>query len=197
MIDDRYELATPPTGLPVSLTEVKAWLKITHTSEDTLLTALLNSAISKAELFTNRVFLERTYKGYFSALDCSCFEVGLFITLRRSPVQSVTSVKVYSNDVLETIDTEDYDLKIQDGFSRIVFSLLEYSPDVMPFPYEVVFVAGYGDAADVPAPIKLAIQMMVAYWYQNRGDCGAGDEIPGTAKAILREYRIINTFGVD
>jgi len=92
--------------------------------------------------------------------------------------------------------SDDYNLKPSSGFSKVVFEEVNESPDCVPYPYQVAFTAGYGaTASTVPDPIKLAIKQIVAYWYKNRGDCGKGDELPGTAKALLREYRIINTYG--
>lgn len=195
MGNDFYTVTVDPAVQPVTLDEAKLWCKVTHTVDNALITALIVAATQKAELFTNRIFIERTIQGEFAGFECSQHEKGYFIELRRSPVQSVTSVKVYIDDVLTTISADEYNLKSVHGFSRIVFEEVNDNPDYIPYPYQVVFVAGYGLAVAVLEPVKLAIKEAVCYWYQNRGDCACGDELPGTAKAILREYRILNTFG--
>jgi uncharacterized phiE125 gp8 family phage protein len=194
MITDFYEIETAATEQPVTLTEVKAWCKITNTTEDALLTALIKAATEKAEKFTNRVFITRTITGHISGLARSCYEVGVFLTLRRAPLGSVTTVKVLEDDTLATVDSDDYNVKDTGGFPRIVFEEVNESPDRVPYPYQVEFVAGYGAAAAVPDAIKTAIMEAVCYWHSNRGDCGGGDELPGIAKGILREFKIINTF---
>jgi uncharacterized phiE125 gp8 family phage protein len=195
MITDNYVVKTPATEQPVTLTEVKAWCKITNATEDALITALIKAATEKAEKFTNRVFITRTFTGHISGLDRSpCYEVGVFLTLRRAPLGSVTSVKVLEDDTLETVSSDDYNVKDTGGFPRIVFEEVNDSPDRVPYPYQVEFVAGYGAAAAVPDAIKTAIMEAVCYWHSNRGDCGGGDELPGIAKGILREFKIINTF---
>jgi uncharacterized phiE125 gp8 family phage protein len=195
MVTDFYEIETAASEQPVTLVEAKAWCKITNSTEDTLITALIVAATEKAEKFTNRVFITRTITGHISGLDCSQYERGLFIALRRAPLVSVTTVKVLVDDTLETVSSDDYNVKETGGFPRIVFEEVNENPDSLPpYPYQVEFVAGYGAAAAVPEAIKTAIMEAVCYWHSNRGDCGGGEELPGIAKGILREYKIINTF---
>ena len=196
MIDDFYEQAAVVT-YPVSLAEVKLWCKLsTSTVEDTLLNSLITAATEAAEKYTNRLFISRTVTGYYAFLDGSSdFENGYFITLRRAPVTAVTTVKVYVDDVLTTIEATEYNLKQSNGgFSRIVFEEVNDSPDYGSYPYQVAFTAGYGVATAVPEMIKTAIKETIANWYQNRGDCGSGSELPSIAKGILGAYRISNTF---
>lgn len=195
MTSDNYELIVPATENPVTLEDAKAWCKVCHSSEDTLFQALITAATQKAERFTNRVFIERTFTGFFSGLSCSKFEKGLYLELRRAPLISVSSVEATVDDEQETTSTDDYDVKENPGFSRIIFNEVSQSLDLIPYPWQVDFVAGYGAAAAVPEPIKMAIRETVCYWRANRGDCGKGDELPSIAKAILGEYRIVNTYG--
>jgi uncharacterized phiE125 gp8 family phage protein len=196
MITDYYLQTSTPATYPVTLVEVKLWLRITHDAEDDLLNSLITAATEKAEKITNRVFIERTYTGNFSGLDCSNYDVGFFIALRRAPLIEITLLEVTVDDSTVTIYDTDYNIKKTGGFPRIVFEEVSDRPDLIPYPYQVAFTAGYGAAAVVPEPIKTAIKEMIAYWYQNRGDCGGrGGEIPAIADGILQEYRIVNTFG--
>jgi uncharacterized phiE125 gp8 family phage protein len=195
MGNDRYEVTVPAAEEPVTLSEVKSWCKITHSSEDALLTALIKAAVSKSELFTNRVFIQRTFTGFFSTLECSKFEKGLFFTIRRAPLLSVSAMEVTEDDSQAAVSTDDYNVKKTAGFSRVIFSELNNSPDLIPYPWQIEFVAGYGAASDVPEPLKVAIKAAVCYWYSNKGDCADTKELPGISRMILSEYRIVNTFG--
>jgi uncharacterized phiE125 gp8 family phage protein len=204
MINDYYTITSAAAEDPVTLAEAKAWCKKTTDEEDDIFTALISAATAKAELITNRVFVERTYTGYFSGIECYCRSVGsytistYYIALRRGPVidtANVTSVTVTVDDSDETVSTDDYNVQLDDGFSRIVFEEINESPDSIPYPYQVAFTAGYGAASAVPEPIKTAIKEIVHYWYQNRGDCDESKEVPNIAKGILKEYRILNTYG--
>jgi len=197
--NDRYDVIIPPAEEPVTLTEAKAWCKITHSSEDALITALIKSATSKLELYTNRVFVERTFTGFFSGLECSKYERGLYFALRRAPLLSVSTIEVTEDDVQVTVSADDYNVKETAAFSRVIFSELNNSPDVIPYPWQVDFTAGYGAAADVPEPIKTMIKQYVCFLYTNKGDCadagGKTGGIPEIVRAIADEYRIVNTFG--
>jgi uncharacterized phiE125 gp8 family phage protein len=193
-MSDFYEIKTAATEEPVTKAEAKTWCKVTNTTEDDLFTELIVSATAKAELITNRVFITRTFTGYFSGFECSCYS-WRFLTLRRAPLLAVTNIKVMVDESLETISTDDYEVKEESSFSRVIFSEINETPDLIPYPYQVEFTAGYGAAAAVPGPIKTAIKEIVCYWHQNRGDCGEGGELPKLASEILKEYRIVHTFG--
>jgi len=195
MGNDYYNIIVPADEEPITLAETKAWCKVTHTAEDGVFEALIKAATAKAEKFTNRVFIERTFTGFFAGLECSKYEKGLFLALRRGPLLSVATIEVTVDESQETVSTDDYDVKLTSGYSRIIFNEFDESPDVIPYPLQVDFTAGYGAAADVPGPIKTAIKEAACYWYSNRGDCAVGEELPGIAKGILSEYRIVNTWG--
>ena len=53
--------------------------------------------------------------------------------------------------------------------------------------------AGYGDeASDVPAPIRHAIKLLVAHWFEQREPVVLGSapqEVPGTVAGLLLPYR--------
>ena len=58
---------------------------------------------------------------------------------------------------------------------------------------EIAFVAGYGAAAaDVPAPIRQAILLLVAHWHEHREPVAIGDAdapVPPTVSDLLQPYR--------
>lgn len=192
---DFYTVTTPASELPVTLAEAKAWCVIEHALDDTLIDALIKSATEIAEKFTNRVFVERTFKGQFAHLQCSKFEIGPFVEPRRASLKSITSVQILVDSVLE--DVTDYKEKPESSFSRLIFTDSLPSGDDVPYPLEVVFVAGYGAASVVPEAIKTAIKELVCFMYTHKGDCDIKcdeNNIPTGAKSILKKYRIINTY---
>jgi uncharacterized phiE125 gp8 family phage protein len=58
---------------------------------------------------------------------------------------------------------------------------------------EIAFSAGYGDAGtDVPAPIRQALVLLVAHWFENREPLradAAQAEIPHMVSTLLAPYR--------
>jgi uncharacterized phiE125 gp8 family phage protein len=60
---------------------------------------------------------------------------------------------------------------------------------------ELDVVCGYGDAAsDVPEPLRQAIRLLVAHWYENRGlaTLGAVTVLPATVAALIAPYRVLS-----
>jgi uncharacterized phiE125 gp8 family phage protein len=59
----------------------------------------------------------------------------------------------------------------------------------------VEYTAGYGDtAADVPAPLRQAMLLMIGHWYEHReavitGSISTG--LPLAARALLAPYRVM------
>ena len=55
---------------------------------------------------------------------------------------------------------------------------------------------GYGDAAiDVPEPLRQAIRLLVAHWYENRGlivPAASIAVLPATVAALIAPYRMLS-----
>ena len=54
---------------------------------------------------------------------------------------------------------------------------------------------GYGDGAlEVPEPLRQAIRLLVAHWYENRGLAAIGTVtvLPSTVGALLAPYRMLS-----
>jgi uncharacterized phiE125 gp8 family phage protein len=61
---------------------------------------------------------------------------------------------------------------------------------------ELDIETGYGDAPeDAPEPLRQAIRVLVAHWYENRGLIAAGQGVaalPETAGALIKPYRVLS-----
>jgi uncharacterized phiE125 gp8 family phage protein len=59
--------------------------------------------------------------------------------------------------------------------------------------FEIAFSAGYGDGADnVPAPLRQAIMLLVAHWFERPEPVVLGataQEVPATVAGLLLPYR--------
>lgn len=61
--------------------------------------------------------------------------------------------------------------------------------------YRITFTAGYGTAADIPSPLKKAMRMLVAHWYNQRETTGSegrsvGKEVLYGLVSLAGRYRI-------
>lgn len=188
-------VVTPPAAYPVSLAEVRAQLGIETTDEDPRLTALIAAATEMAEAYTGRALLERTYRGFLG-----CFPACRHIDMPRSPLQSVTHVKAYADDdAAETLDVGDYYVDTASLTGRIVLRSGSSWPTVARVAngVEVQWVSGFGpDMNDVPSDMRdsfrLAIQVIVGWLFENRGDEQSPKTMPAAAEALLGPWRILN-----
>ena len=79
-------------------------------------------------------------------------------------------------------------------------SALCFAPWALPAPerpalgIEVDVVVGYGDAAvDVPEPLRQAVRLLIAHWYENRGlmSEAATAVLPQNVAALIAPYRML------
>jgi uncharacterized phiE125 gp8 family phage protein len=119
------------------------------------------------------------------------------IDIPRWPMQSVTSVKTYDESGNETAVTvaDTFDVDAQSTPARVALQRGATWPTAMRAvnAIEMVYVAGYGDAAtDVPAPLKRAVKQLAAQLYTSRGDsCSTTDAYSKSgAAAIVGQYRV-------
>lgn len=198
MINDRYVQISEPVENPVSLSEVKSWLRVRVDNDDTLIESLINTAVLFGEKYTGRLFANRVVQGYFGGLDASNMENTYFIQVRRSPLSALSAVEVYSDGSYQAFT--DYKLRIMSSYSRILFpnGISDANPDTDEvFPIRVVFDAGYGTQEDVPADIKTALKAHISFMYENRGDVIAEGRLsmPLETRAIYDgKYVILDTF---
>jgi uncharacterized phiE125 gp8 family phage protein len=194
-MDDFYSVGTEPAEQPVTLNETKLFLRVDGDGDDTLITALIKAATIKAEKYTGRFFVERTVTASFSGADVTRCERFPFLKLRRAPLVSITSFEAIVDDTLTTVDADSYQLKQTSSFARILLTESITADDV-PYPLVVVALVGYGKAKVVPDSIKDAIKMLVAFYYENRGDVEPDGKVgmPWEVKSVLSPYKIIDTF---
>lgn len=181
--NSKYILKTANANLAVSLVDMKLYLKIQTAVEDALITSLIKVATLLAEKYTGIEILDKTFTMYLDFFPYfkrygnrveENFDVNT-IQVKRSKLKSITYIKYYSNEILTTLDNTFYDFKKDNQYSRI-YIIDESSSwpamDTRQQSVEIEFEAGHGDDdTELPEDLKLAIKRIVAYLYQNRGDC--------------------------
>ncbi len=183
-------LTVAPAAEPISLADAKAHLRVDAADED----ALISSLIVAARMFVERnLGLALITQGWSYFLDF--WPRSTCVTLPLAPVQAVSAVTLHDAAGGTTeLDPEDYAV---DGLSvpaRLV--LKGAAPAVVARElnaFEIAFTAGYGDAAsDVPAPIRQAITLLVAHWFERREPVVLGSsaqDVPMTVAGLLLPYR--------
>lgn len=132
---------------PLTVAELKLWMKITFTDDDVLIGELISSAREYLEQYTGLSLAQREI-----TIVCDLEDD---FTLPYGPAQSITSVsKRWSSSWVDADIDIDYE-KIENIF-RPYFAGM----------YKIVYVGGY---SDLPFALEQDIKRLVSYGYQNRG----------------------------
>lgn len=182
-----------PAVEPVTVAEANAHLRLDGSAEDILVASLI---------LTSRLHIE-------AALGLALITQGWRLTLDRwpqsreaehgevrfplRPVQAVASVTVRALDGSPAIVAPD--TYLLDGHAlppRLVPNAAWPVPGRRAAGIEIAFTAGIGSAAaDVPAPIRHAILLLVAHWYEHRDPLEIGSPaaaIPPAVSEILKPF---------
>ncbi|MDX2288556.1 MAG: head-tail connector protein [Hyphomicrobiaceae bacterium] len=184
-------LTSGPAAEPISVAEAKAHLRIDGDSEDVLLASLV---------LTSRLHIEAALglalitQGWRLVLDRWPKGGDLRIPLR--PIAAVSEIRVRdAMGVATEVDADSYIADVESNPPRIVATTagIPQSGRVAG-GIEIDLVAGYGATADaVPAPIRHALLLLVAHWYEHRDpvEIGApGAAIPDAVSRLLKPYRM-------
>ncbi len=173
----------------ITVADLKAHMRVTHTAEDTLISALRSAAISWIEEHCNIKLGSYTARGYLPGFYNAYLPIG--------PVTAITEVKYqttadrdYATD-LSTLAAGNWYTDTISQPARIAFRDYPQVYDYALMPVVVTFTAGY---STMPAPVLQAIRLLVADMYENRQE-----EVTGTITtrlkfgldALLNPFRII------
>jgi uncharacterized phiE125 gp8 family phage protein len=181
-------LLTPPAAEPLSLGEVKEFLRVEHEADDELVAALIASARGEVEFATRRVLIAQTWRIVLHRWPPS----GRIVS-PASPLRTLEAARVV--DAAGEADELDTGAFLLDTSS--VPGVIAFSRGSLPAPgrtlagIELDVTAGYGAAADVPAPILQAIRLLVARAYEQR-DRVAPDALPETVAKLIAPFRVVS-----
>lgn len=184
-------LLSGPAVEPIALAEAKAHLRVDTSSEDSLIQSLIMASRLHIEAALDLALITQTWRHQRDVWPPSRV---LILPLR--PIQSVTAVTLHDDD--ETSRSLDTGAFVLDGFAnpaRLVWRGHGAVPaaGMVANGIEIDFVAGHGDgAADVPQPIRQALLLLVAHWYENREPVEIGataTSIPAGVSELLMPYR--------
>lgn len=194
-------LYAAPTLEPVDLDEAKAHCNVDVNDDDELIRGLIAAARQTVETHTRRALCEQTWDLKLDTFtDCHYYEDGA-IVLPFPPVSSITSITYLdTSGDSQTWSSSLYRTDLPSGPHASRARITPAFGVYWPSSYSVIsavtirFVCGYGDANDVPEPLKAAIKMLVSHWYRQREPVtvGAGNTamaIPITIDHLLWPFR--------
>jgi len=181
-----WKVTTAPVNEPWTLAEVKSYLKIDDSNEDTMLSTLIKGARMVAESYLNQGLITQTVTEKLDRLGDPT------IYLSVSPVLAVSSFQyANSENTTATFAATDY---VVDTFSKPARLNLGYGK-TWPTLYgnindvTITYTVGYGtESSAVPFQIRQAILLMVADTYENRQDYVK--KLPTASQYLLDQYRV-------
>jgi len=183
-------LTAAPAAEPISLAEAKAHLRIDTDDEDTLIASLIVAGRTLVERNLGLALITQGWSYFLDHWPEACC-----ISLPLSPVQAVSAVTVHDEDGGSSVlDADGYAVDVLSVPARLTLTSATPPAVTRAFnAFEVAFTAGYGDAAtDVPQPIRQAVTLLVAHWFERREpvEFDAGPQgVPGIVAGLLQPYR--------
>lgn len=156
---------TAPASEPVTLPEMKLFLKVDGTADDALITALIQAAREYGEVYTKRSFFTTIWELTLDGFPSKGIE------LPRPPLASVTSITYYDeNGDSQVITPTDYfvDTKSEPGWVLPAFGLNWPTARDQANAVTIVYTSGFADVGDIPESIKTWLKVRVATLYENR-----------------------------
>jgi uncharacterized phiE125 gp8 family phage protein len=179
-----------PALEPVSIAEAKAHLRVDAATEDTFIASLITTSRLQVEAILGLALVQQSWTWRFDAWPSG----GVKLPLR--PIIAVASVRTQNSDLsYTTVAASNYILDPQGPPPRLVPINAGFpKPGIAALGVEIQFTAGFGPAAgDVPAPLRQAILLLTAHWYENREPVISGAPavtFPDAVIALLEPYRM-------
>lgn len=184
-------VTTPPAGYPVSVEEMETQLRLGDSGEDTFLTAIIAAATAQIEWVSGRSLLTQSLTLTLPRFPLSSLKP---VWLMRGPVASLTSVSYVDADGA-TQTLASCQLEKTEFGAKLLPPLDDPWPDTQDLKVDavsIVYVAGYGAASAVPAPLKQAIVLLASDFYERRTETVVGASVGslGLIDALVAPYRI-------
>ena len=195
-------MITAPTVEPLTLEQVKAHLRVSHTDDDSTIEIYMRAArmtVEGPEGFLGRALVTQVWELVLDGFPINEIKIPL------PPLQTVDSIKYDdSNGNEQAVSTQDYWVDNVNEPGWVVLT----AGTVWPTPLDAVnsvrvrFTAGYSPTADsppdlranVPFDIKAGMLLLIGSMYEHREENVVGVTAPASlpfgAEALLRPRRV-------
>ncbi|TCT02818.1 putative phiE125 gp8 family phage protein [Tepidamorphus gemmatus] len=185
-------LTAPPAAEPVALADIKTFLKIEHDDDDALIGALIAAARLHVEAAVRRVLVSQGWRLTLDAWPPPA-GAGRQIDIPLGPVLAIGSLAVLDPEgVAVPLDPAAWTADTAGIPARLL--VRDAPPPGVPLGgIRIDYTAGYGDPAEVPAPLVQAVRLIAAHWYETREPVafgGPANMVPETIAALIAPYRV-------
>ncbi|MBL4801738.1 MAG: phage head-tail connector protein [Emcibacter sp.] len=163
----RIELISEAERLPVLLSEVRDFLKISHPDEDAMIAGYIRAATGACENFIGRKLIAQKWQ-----LILNDWGNSGEIQIPLSPVLAIDKMEYWNGTSFQEIAAGDYLLDNTSYQAKILPDATSQwpEPDRNVAGIQIVVSAGFGEGQnDVPHDIRLGILHWVAAAYEGAG----------------------------
>lgn len=175
-----------PAVEPVTVPEMKAYLRVDDDdAQDDLIAGLVKAARLTVEAASRRILIEQRWRVVLDRWP----QDGT-VTLPLLPVIAVDGIEIFDAAGTATeIPAGSIDSDLLSDPPRVTVSDAP-EPGRARNGIAIDLRAGYGATSDaVPATFKLAIRILVAHWFENRGDIPGEQILPAAALSLLAPFQ--------
>ena len=176
----KLECIVQPEQEPLTLTDVKAYLRIDGDTEDALLASLISAAREYCESYQHRAYGEQTLRLTLPAIDAQAS-----IELPRSKdLVEIKNISVNNNFGTKEI-VDDYTISYSSINANLSLMVAVLADDDLCIDYIV--------KGDCDQSTMMAMRLLVASWYENRlaVDSKSYNEVPFAVTALLNPGRVL------
>lgn len=185
-------MTAAPAVEPVTLAEAKAHLRVDDAAEDAYISSLIVTSRLQIEAALGLALITQSWRWTIDE-----WPHGDALELPIRPVQEISSVEIaHATGLTTTVSPSSYKLDGSGTPARL--TLMTLSPPLPDLPTNgivITITAGFGTApADVPQPIRHALLLLVAHWFECREPNATGKPaagIPEAVNALLTPYRVV------
>ena len=207
-------VTTQPTTEPVSLQEVKQYLRVEDNTDERVIRPFIQATRMAAEEHIGRALVSQTLTLFIDAYDDTNDPLWEgtrtgpylnyyknYIQLPKPPLVSVSSVSTFDDSDNETtMAASRYYVDNVREPGRVVLRQGETFPTALRVAnaIKVVYVAGYTNAHSVPEPVRMGMLQHIAFLYEQRGDMMEPQQsmmLPPAIKMLYQPYVVMGGLG--
>lgn len=181
-------LMAGPALEPLGLEEARAWLRLDTSDEDALVQSLIKAARCAVEEATRLALIAQKWR-----LRIDGWPADRIIQLPLAPILSLDSVRtINAAGAPVAVDLSHFHLEMSRA-PKICVTGSPALPGRLREGIEIDLTAGYGtSSANVPAPLLAAMRLLIAHWYERRGEALHEHHVaslPPAIAAAIAPYR--------
>lgn len=202
------KLKTPPAEDPVTVAEVKEYLRVDGNAEDNVILMMIKSATLMLENYCDTKFIEQTWLEYYDCFPMKSkndwwdgvkempiselYSPQNYIDMSLGPIKNFVGLKTYPDSgVPDTFDPSNYVIDNAGDYGRLALIMGGVWPTTILRKVngiELEYRVGLSpDQAGLPAHAKQALLIFIARMYEKRGDDDV--TIPALSCSLLAPFK--------